>query len=226
MKDHEEVKSPEDTVSTGSSAYVSSTTENDNGVVSGVSTDVGTEDVNSTESTRDNTGATTGETTSESKPESVSDEYFSDDELLERGDDSIVVSESALGIFQQMDGLVSWSIENVSREKNGVMEQKSPWELRRDPPELVVKTQGENDSIVEFSMTLTQNVAEFAEDMFHQVNEAYKGKSFEKKEKKPSIFTSDGFAYHTQEAKDWVGTNPWKSLLFLFIIVMLFVTLW
>ena len=231
MKDHDDnvPQNDDSTVSTGSSAYTPSATQETVGDVDAArgstvnAHDVLAPGVDGVQ----NDSAVDGEhVNSDTKSTSVSDDYFSDDEMLERGDDTVVVSESALGIFQQMDGLVSWSIENVHREKNGEMEQKSPWELRKDPPELVVKTKAEDGSIIEFTMTLTQNVAQFAEDMFHQVNESYKGKSFEKKEKKPSIFSSDGFAYHTQEAKDWVGTNPWKSLLFLFIIVMLLITLW
>lgn len=96
------------------------------------------------------------------------DNYFEDDELIEAGDDKVLLEEKNLAIFQQNENVITWEIDNFYNDKD---EPKNKTSLRLDPPVLRVKSS--DGKIVEF--VLTKELSKSFNSVFDEVYKAYFG---------------------------------------------------
>lgn len=110
-------------------------------------------------------------------------EYFDDDEEFLKGDDTTIHEANDVAIFQQLENVVSWEIENYYKDDGKPRNRLS---LRNDPPILKISnSSGENASFViskEFSGSLSK--------LFSDIERSYYGVS-EKRMNNKAIDSKD-----------------------------------
>lgn len=98
-------------------------------------------------------------------------DYFDDDEKMLNGDDKLVHESDDVAVFEQMENIISWEVENYYKDDG---KPRNRFSLRNDPPVLKVSdSNGDSASFVitrEFSGSLSKLLADI-ERSYYGVSE-------------------------------------------------------
>lgn len=141
-------------------------------------------------------------------------DYFDDDELLLAGDDELLHSGDEIAVLSQLENVVTCEVENLYNESNGKIRSRRA--LRSDPPMFTIKDSSGGTA----SFVVTNELSGALEKMFGDIRKGYQG--VDPKVKKP--FTQASFQEKTDEIKNWVLDNKFKSIFIVGVIVLVVIS--
>lgn len=133
-------------------------------------------------------------------------DYFEDDEFF-LGDDEEILSELDMAAFQQLDGVVTWEIENLHDSEGQTLSKR---DIRMNPPLLKIKSS--SGEYAEF--ILTKDFSKTLAEKFDEIYRAYYG--VKPKGKGASISSVEDFKKYVLDHK--VGTIVVVILVLIFFV--------
>lgn len=161
--------------------------------------------------------ATTVDTSEDIQEDSLEAEeaYFQEDEDILAGDDKVLHRSEALGVYQQLDNVVSWEVANFYDEEGKL---RSPRDLRAEPPVFRITSSG--GDAAEF--VLTQELSRSMEEIFGNVRAGYFG--VDKSRPRKSPLSQESLRETGQGLLQWAVHNKVKTALMVVLLAFLLVS--